>query len=247
VAAGLLGLSPEGFFFMLPTQFLLVILDIQLLHRTRLQKGWTSIATDDKVRVTKGRGKLFQLVLTSPLPFSRESLSLALELNGEVVESSRPSSRVQVSRISNVSERTENRQTRYTAEAIIKISALCDRLRVVVSVAMDPQRILSGKSVEFMTHDNGRVQKEAEQTPKPKSKGMKRGGNMSLLYNKLVVGQGMPESAPNPAVGDCSSRASCVGRASVVTDEEAQIHDFPPAAGTKQSTLQYGHCKESHF
>jgi len=63
-------------------------LDVQLLHRTRSQKGWTSIATDDKIRVTKDRGKVFQLVVTSPMPFTKESISLSLELNGQIVEGS---------------------------------------------------------------------------------------------------------------------------------------------------------------
>ena len=53
-------------------------------------------------------------------------------------------------------------QTKYSAEVSIKISALSDRLRVVVSVATDTQHIISGKSVEFMTHNNGKVPKDAE-------------------------------------------------------------------------------------
>lgn len=66
------------------------VLDVRLLHRTRSQKGWTEIATEDKIRVTKDRGKVFQLVINGPLPFSKESVNLGLELNGKTVDASVP-------------------------------------------------------------------------------------------------------------------------------------------------------------
>eukprot|EP01087_Luapelamoeba_hula_P017564 TRINITY_DN554_c2_g1_i2.p1 TRINITY_DN554_c2_g1~~TRINITY_DN554_c2_g1_i2.p1 ORF type:complete len:439 (-),score=133.99 TRINITY_DN554_c2_g1_i2:75-1391(-) len=157
-----------------------------LYHRVRGRKGWVDVEAQDQIRVTKDRGKVFKLTVDAPVTFSRSNLYLHLislgepPLPGGPDPSSYPPARppsatakavdsgLTVVTVSSATPIASQQHQQYRCEVSLKINILSERLQLYACVESPHQSggdsigplLLWGKTVEFMTHNNGKLTKK---------------------------------------------------------------------------------------
>ena len=132
------------------------LLSILLLQRSRQKgPGWHEIENDEPVRITAGKGKLFKVRITSPLFFSKDTLSLKLHQGSSEL-------RIQkVAEIKKVKSTTPNGtpEILYSLDTDIKIFKGSKNIQLIIEIA-DPRNLshkISALSVPFFAHDDGKA------------------------------------------------------------------------------------------
>eukprot|EP01088_Endostelium_zonatum_P000653 TRINITY_DN108_c0_g2_i1.p1 TRINITY_DN108_c0_g2~~TRINITY_DN108_c0_g2_i1.p1 ORF type:complete len:849 (+),score=223.73 TRINITY_DN108_c0_g2_i1:83-2629(+) len=131
------------------------LLTLDLLQRSRQKgPGWHSVESDEPVRITAGKGKLFKVRVTSPLPFTKESICLHLVQGKSELRIQRIG---EVKKLKNMEDTASN--TIYCSDIDIKIFKGSKNIQLCIETndPRSPNLKLTATSVPFMAHDDGKA------------------------------------------------------------------------------------------
>jgi hypothetical protein len=147
------------------------LLDLRLFHKVRGGKGeWKEVQDNEMIRVTKGVGKKLKLVIKSPplTRFSITEITLSLDESSDVTSrTSKISTKNQSQYFSVENSSVKQEAAGTSAELFLKVFRLGKQLCFCATISPKqsnpgPSSALTGRSVNFGTHNSGKQRFVAE-------------------------------------------------------------------------------------